>query len=70
MSLAEAAARRDPVLVLFEDAHWVDPTSLEVLDALVERVRELPMLLLVTHRPEFSRAGSIAGMSRRWRCRG
>ena len=52
VSLAEAAARRDPVLVLFEDAHWADPTSLEVLAALIERVRQLPILFLVTHRPE------------------
>jgi len=50
---AVALARRRPLLVVFEDAHWSDPTSLEVLDALVERIASLPVLLLVTFRPEF-----------------
>jgi class 3 adenylate cyclase/predicted ATPase len=48
-----AAARRQPVLMLFEDAHWVDPSSLEFLDALVGRLTDLPLLLIVTFRPEF-----------------
>ena len=39
--------------MLFEDAHWADATSLEVLDLAIERVRRLPVLLLVTYRPEF-----------------
>jgi predicted ATPase len=38
---------------VFEDAHWIDPTSRELLDLTVERVRSLPMLLIVTFRPEF-----------------
>ncbi len=37
----------------FEDAHWIDPTSRELLDLTVEQVRELPVLLIVTFRPEF-----------------
>jgi class 3 adenylate cyclase/predicted ATPase len=49
----EALARRNPVLMIFEDAHWVDPTSLEVLGRSVDRIRALGVLLLVTYRPEF-----------------
>jgi predicted ATPase/class 3 adenylate cyclase len=49
----EGLARRQPVLALYEDVHWIDPTSLELLDLLVERVRTLPVLVLVTFRPEF-----------------
>ena len=48
----EALARQKPVLMLFEDAHWADATSLEVLDLTVERVRALPVLALITFRPE------------------
>jgi class 3 adenylate cyclase/predicted ATPase len=49
----ESLARRRPVLIIFEDAHWIDPTSRELLDLAVERVRNLPVLLVVTFRPEF-----------------
>ena len=49
----EALARQKPVLMLFEDAHWADATSLEVLDLTVERVRALPVLALFTFRPEY-----------------
>jgi predicted ATPase len=49
----ESLARRRPVVVIFEDAHWIDPTSRELLDLTVERVRDLPVLLIVTSRPEF-----------------
>ena len=49
----ERLARRQPVMMVFEDAHWVDPTSRELLDLTVERVRSLPVLLIVTFRPEF-----------------
>jgi len=41
------------VLMVFEDAHWIDPTSRELLDLAVERVGSLPMLLIVTFRTEF-----------------
>jgi len=47
-------ARRQPVLMLFEDLHWSDPTTQEVLDLLVPRVAALPVLLLITHRPEYA----------------
>jgi class 3 adenylate cyclase len=49
----EALAHRQPVLIVFEDAQWIDPTSRELLDLMVERVRRLPVLLIVTFRPEF-----------------
>jgi class 3 adenylate cyclase/predicted ATPase len=49
----EALARHRPVLMVFEDAHWIDPTSRDLLDLTVERVRGLPMLLIVTFRSEF-----------------
>jgi class 3 adenylate cyclase/tetratricopeptide (TPR) repeat protein len=50
--LAGLAAQR-PVLALYEDAHWIDPTTLELLDLVVERVQRLRVLVLVTFRPEF-----------------
>ena len=49
----EGLARQQPVLIVFEDVHWIDPTSRELLDLTVERVRSLPVLLVVTFRPEF-----------------
>ena len=53
LSQLEAEARRRPVLMVFEDAHWIDPTSRELLDLTVDRVRHLPMLLAITFRSEF-----------------
>src|SRR6516162_561495 len=44
---------RQPVLIIFEDVQWIDPTSLELLIATVERVPQLQALLLVTARPQF-----------------
>jgi len=49
----EGLARKQPVLMVFEDAHWIDPTSRELLDLTIERMRSLPVLLIVTFRPEF-----------------
>jgi class 3 adenylate cyclase len=49
----EAEARRRPVLIVFEDAHWIDPTSREMLDLTVDRLRHLQALLAITFRPEF-----------------
>ena len=49
----ERLARQQPILLLFEDAHWADATSLELLDLTVERMRQLPVLALITFRPEF-----------------
>jgi class 3 adenylate cyclase/predicted ATPase len=50
----EGLAARQPVLRLFEDAQWSDPTSLELLDLIIGRVPALPVLLIVTFRPEFT----------------
>ena len=49
----EALTRQNPVLMIFEDAHWTDPTSLEALGRAVDRIRTLGVLLIVTYRPEF-----------------
>jgi predicted ATPase len=46
-------ASRQPVLALYEDVHWIDPTTLEALGLLIERVERLPVLVLITFRPEF-----------------
>src|SRR5262249_49123925 len=47
--------RQTPVLMIFEDAHWTDPTSLEVFGRIVDRLQTLCVLLIVTFRPEFDR---------------
>jgi class 3 adenylate cyclase len=49
----EALTRSAPVLMIFEDAHWTDPTSLEAFGRAVDRIRTLRVLLIVTYRPEF-----------------
>ena len=49
----EALARSNPVLMAFEDVHWIDPTSLEVLGRTIDRLRTQRVLLIVTCRPEF-----------------
>ncbi|MFZ1047663.1 MAG: AAA family ATPase, partial [Pseudolabrys sp.] len=49
----QALTRSSPVLMIFEDAHWADPTSLEVLSRAVDRIAALRALLIMTFRPEF-----------------
>jgi predicted ATPase len=49
----EALTRSNPVLSIFEDAHWTDPTSLELFSRTVDRIQTLRVLLVVTFRPEF-----------------
>ena len=49
----EALSRSTPVLMIVEDAHWADPTSLEVFSRTVDRFPNLRVLLIVTFRPEF-----------------
>src|SRR5262249_30083204 len=49
----EALSHQKPVLMIFEDAHWADPTSLEAFGRAVDRIRTLGVLLVVTYRPEF-----------------
>jgi class 3 adenylate cyclase len=47
----EMLSRQRPVLLLYEDVHWIDPSSRELLDMTVERVASLPVLLIITFRP-------------------
>jgi class 3 adenylate cyclase len=49
----EMLSRQRPVLIVYEDAHWSDPSTRELLDISIERVARLPVLLVVTFRPEF-----------------
>ncbi len=53
ISQIELLERECPVLMIFEDAHWSDPTSLEALGRAVDRIATLRVLLIVTFRPEF-----------------
>jgi class 3 adenylate cyclase/predicted ATPase len=53
MRQVEGLAREQPIIMVIEDAHWIDPTSRELLDLCIERVRNLPVLLIVTFRPDF-----------------
>ena len=46
-------AAQQPVLALYEDVHWIDPSTLELLGLVIERIRQLPVLVLITFRPEF-----------------
>src|SRR6202022_4538321 len=52
----EALSRTVPTLLIFEDGQWSDPSSLETLDRLVDRIEGLNALLIVTYRPEFAPA--------------
>jgi class 3 adenylate cyclase len=49
-----ALAKQRPLLMVVEDAHWIDPTTLEVFGRTVDRIKTLPVLLIVTFRPEFN----------------
>jgi class 3 adenylate cyclase/predicted ATPase len=49
-----ALGEQRPLLMIVEDAHWIDPTSLEVFGRTVDRIKTLPVLLIVTFRPEFN----------------
>lgn len=50
----EAAARKQSTVMLFEDAHWADPTTLETMDLLIHRMSSISLLVVITHRPEFA----------------
>jgi predicted ATPase len=54
----EALAKSRPVLMVFEDAHWIDPNSRELLYLTLDRVARLPVLIVVTFRPEFQQGWS------------
>jgi class 3 adenylate cyclase/predicted ATPase len=49
----EALAKNGPLFILFEDAHWIDPTTQELIDLLISRIGDLPILLILTFRSEF-----------------
>ena len=61
VDLSEASARKQPSVMLYEDLHWADPTSLEVIDLLIDRVKAIPLLIVLTHRPEFQSRWSQQG---------
>jgi class 3 adenylate cyclase/predicted ATPase len=54
MAQIEGLAAQQPVLMVFEDIHWSDPTTRELLDLTIDRVPALAVLLIVTYRPEFT----------------
>jgi class 3 adenylate cyclase len=56
VDVVAAIAQRQTTAMLFEDAHWADPTTLEVLTTLIDRTETLPLLVLITYRPEFAPA--------------
>jgi class 3 adenylate cyclase/tetratricopeptide (TPR) repeat protein len=47
-------ASHDPILMTVEDAHWIDPTSIELLQLIVDRIQDLPVLLVMIFRPDFA----------------
>lgn len=47
-------ARQQPVVITLEDVHWLDPTSIELFGAMINQLQNLPVLLLITFRPEFA----------------
>ena len=59
IEFVRAEARAGPTLLLFEDAHWADPTTLELLGRFVELLADIPVLLVMTARPEFNSLSTI-----------
>jgi class 3 adenylate cyclase/predicted ATPase len=55
--VVEAMANQEPVLMLVEDAHWIDPSTLEMLELLIERLKSARILLVITYRPGFEPPG-------------
>jgi predicted ATPase/class 3 adenylate cyclase len=58
--IAQLSAR-GPILILFEDAHWIDPTSLQLMERIIRRAASLPEMIIVTYRPEFVPQSSELG---------
>lgn len=56
-------SKKQATLVIFEDLHWMDPTSLELLERIMQKLDEIPMMLVLTARPEFSSPWSSASNS-------
>ena len=61
----EGLARQRPVLIVLEDAHWIDATTTELFDLAIDRLQRLPALLVVTFRPEFRPPGRRTRTRRR-----
>jgi predicted ATPase len=55
-----AGARTQPVVLAFEDLHWADPTSLDLMRALAERGAQASLLIIATTRPEFRPPRSVS----------
>jgi predicted ATPase len=55
-----AGARSQPVALAFEDLHWADPTSLDLMQAFADRGRTAPLFIIATTRPEFRPPGASA----------
>ena len=53
-----AGARTQAAVLAFEDLHWADPTSLDLMRALAERGAQAPLLIVATTRPEFRHPGA------------
>ena len=53
VSQVAALSRQNPLLIIFEDAHWTDPTGLELFSRIIDKIPTLRVLLLITFRPEF-----------------
>ena len=62
--VGDCRARNQPLVLVFEDLQWFDPTSLDLVQALSDRCAQAPILLLATARPEFRPPGSAAAPSR------
>ncbi len=54
VSRLEELSRTQPLLLIFEDVHWADPSSLELLELTIARLQRMPVLAVITFRPEFS----------------
>ncbi len=54
VALLRDEAHRTPLVVAIEDVHWIDPSTIELLDALLGSGRDIPLMLLLTARPEFA----------------
>ena len=54
LAMTAGSARQIPLLMIVEDAHWIDPTSLELMSRMIELMRHLPIMMVTTFRPEFS----------------
>jgi predicted ATPase/class 3 adenylate cyclase len=53
VALMTSLSHRQPILFIFEDAHWADPSSLEFLELAIAKAQSVPVLVVITFRPEF-----------------